>query len=57
MEDLKPCPFCGGNDTETVSLSALLEYDWWTVDCKDCAISGPMRWGEDAAIEAWNNRK
>ena len=56
MSEMKPCPFCGGKDLETVSLSVLLDNNWWTVDCNDCAISGPMGRGEEKAIENWNKR-
>jgi Lar family restriction alleviation protein len=55
-KELKPCPFCGGEDLDIVSLAVVMDRDWWTVDCNDCAISGPMGLGEEKAIKSWNTR-
>ena len=54
MEELKKCPFCGGEDTGILTTS----YDgyWKAVYCENCmAHSRKCRQVEDA-IEAWNRR-
>ena len=37
MSDLLPCPFCGGEATQTVHL----EYSWFAPVCKLCGVCGP----------------
>lgn len=37
MNDLKPCPFCGGEAKPT----AHLEYGWWAPVCSLCGVRGP----------------
>lgn len=57
-EDLKPCPFCGGEDFEA---GADLENEVrGYVECKECGtkIYFPFKESVSATmvIEAWNNR-
>ena len=67
QNDLKPCPFCGGNDLivesygvlESVSDSQLAE-----VECQDCHASvsytsyDPLNdSASNGAIERWNSRQ
>lgn len=57
MEELKPCPFCGGR-------ARLLVYDGVKVICSKCYIGTmimkDVMWQESSAIEtvvaAWNRR-
>ena len=55
MEELKPCPFCGGK--------AAIQQDWSPfftattyVGCLDCAASATYCEKREDAIEAWNGR-
>lgn len=60
MEQLKPCPFCGGK-AEVVPHKFFSEalkawkVDCYVVECKNCHTA--QYWGtEKQAIEAWNRR-
>ena len=60
--ELKPCPFCGG-EAEIVPhkfFSEILKawmVDCYGVECKNCHTSGYQFWGTEAhAIAAWNRR-
>ena len=58
MNELKPCPFCGGEAilvelTPTPYNDQLLTY--YSVGCIDCGI-GFYENTEDEAIAAWNRR-
>ena len=62
MDELKPCPFCGGK-AEVVphEFYSTLEKEWKTVSygvvCKTCGISGYPYFGcELHAVTAWNRR-
>ena len=50
--ELKPCPFCGGEDFQMVSVYGGEYY----VDCLTCTACGPSGETEEEAIEAWNRR-
>ena len=50
-KDLKPCPFCGGENIETVLLGGL-----WRTACGKCGSSGGLCKTEDNSITAWNTR-
>ena len=55
MEQLKPCPFCGGKDVIDdccKSYSEKLRY----VLCNECESQGPIGVNNEIAIAAWNNR-
>lgn len=50
-EELKPCPFCGGNAQKVKSSGR-----WgWFVSCS-CAAVGPSADSKEEAIAAWNRR-
>jgi len=50
MDDLKPCPFCGGEaDIESTSAYA-------SVYCDDCGGQSEVHSSEAEAIAAWNAR-
>ena len=50
MEELKPCPFCGG---EAQMLHAVGE--WWAI-CKFCKATTEAHTNKGFAIVAWNAR-
>lgn len=60
MDDLKPCPFCGGYcsvklDSEGTTDS--LGKKWaYTVSCDKCCASTGVCWNRKIAIELWNRR-
>lgn len=49
-EELKPCPFCGGEAMERKSNKL------YYVFCKNCSVKTVDSITKDAAIEAWNGR-
>ena len=51
MAELKPCPFCGGEDLMMVD-----DDDYFFVGCNTCDTCGPGEGTEEEAIEAWNKR-
>ena len=57
MEDLKKCPFCGGEaDIEKIigfSHAVIAAY----VYCKECGASTQTYGSEEVAYEAWNRRR
>lgn len=52
MEELKPCPFCGGKDISIINHTAM---GYWA-SCGPCGAIGPTRQTEEEAVEAWNRR-
>lgn len=52
-DELKPCPFCGGQHLSTTSA---LNVHWIT--CIKCSISSaaPNHFGQDGLSVAWNTR-
>ena len=59
MEELKPCPFCGGTRIEVYhNPNNKLRYfgiEQYNVSCVCCAAQ-LCRQKKDEAIEAWNRR-
>jgi Lar family restriction alleviation protein len=51
-EELKPCPFCGGD--------AQVTYFWQSyshmIVCEDCGNKTPPQHTKDEAVAAWNRR-
>lgn len=71
MTDLEPCPFCGGEASETIGSIRYSDRHeaWWPdgtqirdayfVNCLKCGCDNKAMLGhqtEDAAIAAWNTR-
>ena len=58
MTDLKPCPFCGGEDLEIDHAPTYDVYhpDVYEVHCVECGGRGGEDWTKAEAIEAWNTR-
>lgn len=60
---LKPCPFCGSNDCESIFLRDELAiedgrviHSWYDVECMDCESSGPVGNSREDAKTKWNER-
>lgn len=51
MSELKPCPFCGGEQVTTKKG----KYMWWC-KCEKCNAESGVRSKKEEAIEAWNRR-
>ena len=51
MENLKQCPFCGGQPIRK-SLSGL-----YTIECAECGAYTPLSSSEGAAVNMWNRGK
>ena len=51
---LKPCPFCGGNEAEIQTTHA--EYWWVECPCGAEKRSSPYKKGVRVAVVAWNTR-
>lgn len=52
MEELKPCPFCGGEAVR----KCIFPNRYFFVECKNCHVSLPFKGTKEEAIEAWNRR-
>ncbi len=61
MEELKSCPFCGGEEISTIESYDVPKFskkslpDFVYVGCPSCGI-GYQEETEEEAIEAWNRR-
>lgn len=54
FDELKPCPFCGG---EAETSHGLINYELWGVWCPTCKVQiGAIYNSEKQAIERWNTR-
>ena len=58
MSELKPCPFCGGEDLEIDHAPTydVHHSDVYELHCPDCGGRGGEEWTEAEAIAAWNTR-
>lgn len=68
MDEVKPCPFCGGRaevDARSSRGPHGEEFPWWHVVCLSCCATGPRvvrHYHGDAyaigeAVRAWNARR
>ncbi len=53
MSDLKPCPFCGGDDKLAEVIFNKL---WHCIQCYRCNADGPLKDSREGANAAWNTR-
>ena len=51
MTELKPCPFCGGKETELKQFVG-----WWSVNCYKGWCFAKSAKTQEEAIENWNRR-
>lgn len=55
--ELKPCPFCGGEAEEISSHASLFNTrNCWAIRCKSCGANGGAAWHPKKAAENWNTR-
>lgn len=52
-DELKPCPFCGGNDV--IFMPSLIYPGRRAAHCRRCRVTGPLTEYEEAADD-WNTR-
>ena len=58
-ENLKPCPFCGGEPDWNMELdesNSTRFGQWWRIECMDCSALGPLEENEYLAVREWNKR-
>jgi Lar family restriction alleviation protein len=51
--ELKPCPFCGNNNADTLQICNRIHY--W-IQCWKCFAGGPSSETKEHAIERWTKR-
>lgn len=56
MDEMKPCPFCGGKGDCNNSALRIGGVFKWTVECLGCGLVTPGFETEEEAIEFWNRR-
>lgn len=57
MDELKPCPFCGGKaELLAVPQSSGLSPMKWVIVCKNKCVNQYPHISDHDAIEAWNRR-
>ena len=54
MDELKPCPFCGGE--AVMDSDGYYRKTFW-VSCTYCGCSTQSFWTEKESVEAWNKRQ
>lgn len=58
MENLKPCPFCGGEADVNFDPDGIADTkgrQWaYTVSCNRCCACTAVCWSGEMAIKAWN---
>lgn len=55
MDELKPCPFCGG-EAETLTADSMNGGYLFGIMCNDCRSRGDVYDTEAEAVAAWNTR-
>lgn len=50
MDELKPCPFCGGK----AELRGNEQMSW--VSCTNCIADMEIMWSEEISVKSWNRR-
>ena len=58
MDELKPCPFCGGRAEKDAEVIKKTNGRLWafSVCCSRCCASSGLAIEPETAIEAWNRR-
>ena len=52
-EELKPCPFCGGESRLMAQHFTDDSHIFW-IGCRRCGMEGPHMHDDESAIVAWN---
>ena len=55
-DKLKPCPFCGGDNTDIISADIIAGTQYWRIHCYGCGCTQTPVSDKEEAIEKWNNR-
>lgn len=55
-EELKPCPFCGGNKVVLTTFVNEFCINIYQVICCNCNCCGALKRSGEKAIEMWNRR-
>lgn len=55
-QELKPCPFCGGNDVKVELEEPDNPSGFWWVHCPHCSAAIDVLYRKEEAIERWNTR-
>lgn len=56
MIELKPCPFCGGDEIGLLTTAPLRNNGLWNVRCDGCCVETAYQDTKAEAIDAWNRR-
>jgi Lar family restriction alleviation protein len=54
MSDLKPCPFCGGDNVSVEGAGSV--FGGFICICSSCGISSEQKENQEQAIATWNTR-
>lgn len=55
-EELKPCPFCGGEAKKQAVKTTILGDTYWGIKCTKCNCGTVGYLNYNYAIKAWNRR-
>lgn len=55
-EELKPCPFCGGEAKKQEVKTTILSDTYWGIKCTKCNCGTVGYLNYNYAIKAWNRR-
>jgi len=53
MNDMRECPFCGHKEIQCYQYDG----EYWTCECMNCKVEGPLGEGWSGAVEMWNLRR
>ncbi len=56
MTELKPCPFCGGDNIDIMPADIITRTQYWRIFCFECGCTQTPTSNKEDAIKAWNKR-
>ena len=56
MAELKPCPFCGGEEIVIRPVQSAHQRTYYYIQCRNCFARSGDLWRKSKVIEAWNRR-